>query len=516
MKKVTIIEAVRPKKSIRKIRVAAYARVSTSNIEQQESLKTQRIHFEELLDSRPDWEPVGLYVDDGLTGTSAVSRQGLQNLLADCRSGKIDLVLTKSISRLSRNIEDCLEIVRELNRLDVAIYFDKENLNTQTMDGELLLSILGSLAEEESRSISGNGKWGQRKRVEQGVYKHSSVPYGYCLQNGTLVINETEAERVREIFEWYLQGEGSYRIAGKLNAMKVPAIRGALWHDGTITNILTNEKYVGDFLYQKTYTDDHFKRHINRGDVDQLFIPDNHPAIISRSDFEKVQTLMRKRSESCSKQTQTVYPFTQKIKCGCCGGQFIRRTHYSSNRNRSIAWTCKTHLQRIEQCPMKFVSEVDLQEVVMTVVNKLIFGRHEILVPLIESLGQPDSIYSKETMDVNQKLRDCQEQFELLSKLRTEDKIDIAFYQEESQRIEQEKKEYLGLLRQGQIQDETVFNNLQALKAFNLFLSQQTNYFTDFDESLVTRYLEKIEVRSRLEFVLHWHGGLVVTERRKE
>lgn len=516
MKKVTKIEATTPKCSIRKIRVAAYARVSTSNIEQLESLETQTNHFEELLDNHPDWESSGIYIDEGMTGTNATSRHGLQKLLADCRLGKIDLVLTKSISRLSRNIEECLEIVRELNRLDVAIYFDKENLNTQTMDGELLLSVLGSLAEEESRSISENGKWGQRKRVEQGRFKHSSAPYGYMIHNGSLVIDEIEAKVIRQIFEWYLQGEGSYRIAGRLNKMNVPTIRGKRWYDSTITNILTNEKYVGDFLYQKTYTDGQFKRHVNRGDVDQLYISNNHPAIIQSSDFEKVQTLMRKRSESCSSQTQSAYPYTQKIKCGYCGGTLIRRTHYSSNGSRSIAWTCRTHLHDIEQCPMKSVSEIHLQEVIMTVVNKLIFGRREILLPLIESLGQPNPSYSKEIMDVNQKLRDCQEQFELLSKLRTEDKIDIAFYQEESQLIEQKKKEYLELLRKSQMKDEKVFKNLQALKAFDLFLSQQTSYFTHFNESIVTRYLEKIEVRSRQEFILHWHGGLTVTERRKK
>lgn len=512
MKKVTKIEAVQSLSFQRKIRVAAYARVSTSTAEQLESLETQIQHFEDLLSSHPDWQAVDIYVDEGITGTSLTNRHGLQRLLKDARSGEIDLIVTKSISRFSRNIEECLEIIRELSKLGVAIHFDKENLNTQTMDGELLFSILGSLAEAESKSISDNTKWGRIKRIEQGQYRYSCPPYGYDLIDGQLKINEGEAEIIQTIFHWYLQGEGTYRIAKKLNEVGISTPRDKTWRENTVQYILTNEAYVGDFIYQKTYTDDQYKRHFNDGDVEKYYIPDNHEAIISREDFERVQSLLSERGKMVNDAGNKKYPFTQKIKCGHCGGTFIRRTHYSSNQTRYIAWCCSTHLNDINQCPMKYIKETEIQEALMTLINKLIFGRRQIIEGTLERLDETTSI--EEAVDeIESHLQACQAKKQRLAELLNSQLIEITFYQTEMNRVEAEKKAWLqekdDLLRKDVNKLETV----TALKQLNQFL-KEAEYYQHFETKLLTDFIDEIEIESRTVFHFRLVGGLVLTERR--
>ncbi|MGX7092388.1 recombinase family protein [Hutsoniella sourekii] len=514
MKKVTKIEAIESTSVQRKIRVAAYARVSTSTPEQLESLETQIQHFEDLFSSHSDWHMVGIYVDEGISGTNLADRQELQRLLEDARAGKIDLILTKSISRFSRNIEECLAIIRELSKLEVAIHFDKENLNTQTMDGELLLSILGSLAEAESKSISDNTKWGRIKRIEQGSYRYSCPPYGYDFIDGQLKINEEEAEIVQKIFRWYLQGEGTYRIAKNLIKAGISTPRDKTWREGTVQYILMNEVYVGDFIYQKTYTDSQYKRHINDGDVEKYYIPDNHEAIITRNDFERVQSLLSERGKNVTKTANQTYPFTQKIKCGHCGGTFIRRTHYSSNQTSYIAWCCGTHLSDIKQCPMKFVKETEIQEALMILFNKLIFGRREIIERTLERLDEPTSIDERAVDEIENQLQTCQAKKQRLAELLNSQLIEMTFYQAEMNRLEAEKKVWLqrkeNLLRKDVNKLETV----TALKHTNQFL-KEAEYYQHFEAKLVNDFIDEIEIESRTVFHFHLVGGLVLTERRE-
>ena len=292
---ITRIEPVKALDQKKKIRVAAYCRVSTFRETQQSSIDNQRWYYEWLAGQHDDWDLVDIYCEAGVSGTHMGNRTELQRLLMDCRRGLIDLVVTKSISRLSRNVTDCLEIVRQLLGMDVYVYFEKENIHTGHMESEFFLSVMSSLAEEESLSIAKNSRWAARKRFENGSFKLSNAPYGYKLEDGNLVILPEEAEIVKLIFQRVTEGVGARRIAQELNDKMIPTKMGGRWHRGTIFHILTNEIFTGDFLMGKNYKDDFYKKHRNYGEYDQFLIEDHHPAIISRELFEKVRQICQAR-----------------------------------------------------------------------------------------------------------------------------------------------------------------------------------------------------------------------------
>ena len=271
----------------RKIRVAAYARVSTDSVEQLQSFSSQIEHYTDVVKANPKWEFVGVYADEGISGTKKGNRPELLRLLSDCENRKIDLIVTKSISRFARNTTDCLEIVRRLTELSVHILFEKENIDTRAADSELILTILSSLVAEESVSISTNNKWSIRNRFKSGTYKLSSPPYGYDYDGETLISNPEQARIVQRIFRETLSGSGAPSVAKSLNADGIKPPHGDRWASTTIRRILSNEKYIGDVLCQKTYTDNRFTRHNNSGQEDQFYIKNHHEAIISPEDFHQ-------------------------------------------------------------------------------------------------------------------------------------------------------------------------------------------------------------------------------------
>ena len=252
MKKITFIDSTQ-KGTKPKLRVAAYCRVSTDSDAQLESLETQKIHYEQYITSRDDWAFAGLYFDEGITGTKKEKRPELLRMIADCESGKIDFIVTKSISRFSRNTTDCLELVRKLLDLNIPIYFEKENLNTGSMESELFLSILSSIAQGESVSISENSKWSVQKRFLNGTYKISSPPYGFRWDGQRMEIVPEQAEIVKWIFAQVLSGKGTQAIADELNDIRIPSKKGGQWTSTTICGLITNEKRtVSENIYRFT------------------------------------------------------------------------------------------------------------------------------------------------------------------------------------------------------------------------------------------------------------------------
>ena len=243
-----------------------------------------------------EWEYVGLYYDEGITGTKKDVRAGLLSMIADCEDGKIEFIITKSISRFARNTTDCLEMVRKLTDLGISIFFEKENINTGSMESELMLSILSSLAESESVSISENSKWSVQKRFQNGTFIIAYPPYGYDNDNGTMVIVPEQAEIVKEIFAACLAGKGTHAIAKELNARGIKTKKNGKWGAGAINAILTNEKYTGDVIFQKTYSDSNFNRHINYGERDRFLCENHHEPIISHEEFEKVRMVLDQRA----------------------------------------------------------------------------------------------------------------------------------------------------------------------------------------------------------------------------
>lgn len=284
-----------------KIKVAAYARVSSDSVDQLNSFSSQVEYYTDYIQSREEWEFAGLYADEAVTGTTTEKRSDFQRLLADCHAGKIDRILVKSISRFARNTLDCIQTVRELKRLEIAVEFEKENIDTGSLGSEMLLSILGAAAQEESLSLSKNLKWSYRRRMRSGDFITCSAPLGYFLKDNTLVPDPQEVPIVEFIFNSYLAGKGLAEIASELTAKGIATgtQKSNQWNHATVAYILKNEKYIGDSLVQKRLTTETlpFQRKRNDSQISQYYIQNSHPGIIAPEVFEAVQKLLKKRNQ---------------------------------------------------------------------------------------------------------------------------------------------------------------------------------------------------------------------------
>ena len=345
----------------RRRRVAAYARVSSGKDAMLHSLSAQVSYYSEHIQSHPEWEYAGVYVDEALTGTKD-DRDGFQRLLADCRAGKIDMVLTKSISRFARNTVTLLETVRELKTLGVDVYFEEQNIHSLSGDGELMLTILASYAQEESRSVSENCKWRIRQKFQQGIPTTTRLN-GLRIDHGKVTVIPAEAKAVALIFELRRSGMGKNGIARELNRRGVPAKRGGIWHESVVETILRNEKYQGDLLLQKQYRVDHLSKidRPNLGELPQYLVRDDHEAIVSREVFEEVQQSIRERAVAFPEGhgVRAHYPFSQRLICGHCGKHYKRRVN-----SGKIAWQCSTYMTRGKAlCPAKQIRESILEAV---------------------------------------------------------------------------------------------------------------------------------------------------------
>ena len=283
----------------RKKRVAAYARVSMDSERLMHSLSAQVSYYSELIQKNPEWIYAGVYADEGITGTLKSKRNEFKRMLEDCENGKIDIILVKSISRFARNTVDLLDTVRHLKGLGIEVRFEKENINSLSSDGELMLSILASFAQEESHSISDNVKWGTRKRFEKGIPNGRARVFGYRWADDTLVIESDEAEIVQRIYSEFLSGSSPRKIAKNLNADKITTINGCKWSDFNIRYILKNITYTGNMLMQKSFVDDSIskKRKQNIGELTQYFVENTHEPIIDKTIFDKVQSEFITRSK---------------------------------------------------------------------------------------------------------------------------------------------------------------------------------------------------------------------------
>ena len=376
----------------KKLRAAAYCRVSTDEFVQESSMENQREHFLRVILSHPEWELVGIYWESNLTATRKENRPQLQQLLRDCSEGKIDLVLTKSISRFSRNTIDCLEMVRSLTALGVDLYFEKENIRTGTEESELLLTLFSSFAEEESRSISRNCSWAVLQRFRDGSYRYSKAPYGYSLRNGRLVVNRRQAEVVCGIFMSVLAGKGTPVIARELNARRVPTgtrrrdgSRG-VWSAQMVQGIIKNISYTGDVLLQKSFHDENFHLLRNYGEKTQYYIDGHHTAIIDHETFRLANMASRQRGAekaNLPREDQSLrdnphtqrYMLSGRLRCARCGTTMRRITDRSVSGDVRIFWACRTHLQDRRKCTMIRVWEEDLKSAFLTMMNKLAFLR---------------------------------------------------------------------------------------------------------------------------------------------
>lgn len=517
MKKVTRIDGMtKPKLSNHKLRVAAYARVSTDSDEQLESLKAQREHYENYIKTNPQWEFAGLYFDEGISGTKKEKRPELLRMIRDCENGRIDFIITKSISRFARNTMDCLELVRRLIDIGIYIYFEKENLNTGDMEGELMLSVLSAFAAEESASISQNMTWSINKKFKNGSYINGSPPYGYANVDSKMVIVPEEAEIVKRIFSECLSGKGGHVIAKGLNRDKISARRGNHWSPGTITEMLRNEKYKGDVLFQKTYTDSSYNRHMNKGEKDQYYCKNHHEPIISKEVFSKAQKLISLRRKKRSKNIDTKvyqnrYALSGRIICEECGSTFKRRTNCSAGRSY-IAWSCKGHIEDKNSCSMLFLRDGEIKATYATMMNKLAFSRKLILEPLYKALSQIDEKSDLKRISVIDKsLEQLTEERNTLIGLMTKGFLEPVLFKKERNVLDAE----ISSLTTEKTNLVTSFTDgtsqADEVKALLDYVSGKA-FVGEYTEKAFEKYVENIIVNTRDELTFKLKCGLSLKE----
>ena len=398
-----------PLASAEKRKVAAYARVSTDNEDQKTSYAAQVDYYTNYIQSRSDWEFAGMYSDEGVTGTSMKKREGFTRMVQDALDGKIQLIVTKSVSRFARNTVDSLTTIRNLKEHGVEVYFEKESIWTFQARGEILLTILSSLSQEEARSISENVTWGLRKRFADGKF---SVGYSRFLgydkgEDGNLAINEEQAKTVRLIFQLFLEGMTACKIAKELTSRHILTVTGKeKWNAKTIRGVLTNEKYTGCARIQKTFTPDFLTKKAvkNCGQVPSYFVEQSHPAIIDPAVFEMVQREMERRTREGGRYSGGSI-FSGKIRCGECGGSFGAKVWHSTDKYRRTIYRCNNKYDG-QKCQTPHVTEEEIKAAFVKAFNQLVTERDEIIANarLIKQTLCDTTVLTEEKVKLQQEL----------------------------------------------------------------------------------------------------------------
>ncbi len=510
MAEITIIPAKNRTDEI--IRTAAYARVSSDSEDQLNSFAAQIRYYTELLNGSTDMVFVDMYADEGITGTSATKRADFQRLMNDCRKGKIDRILTKSVSRFARNTKDCLEAVRELKTLGISVYFEKEDIDTAKVSTEMLLAMYSQFAQEESISISKNCRMGIQKRMADGTYKNASVSYGYEYSDGIITINEKQAQVVRRIFKEYLKGKGVYEISAMLNADDVPKPPSAKeWYPQFISSIIANERYTGDSLLQKKYMTDTlpFQKKINHGEKAQYYISNTHEPIIDKETFKAVQKLRKTKSQKYHRsQTLRRYPLSRMIKC-VCGSSFRRK-----KSGKVISWTCLKHDRKSdEQCNIKPIREQIIYNAFIRLWNKLQAHYRAILMPMLrqlETLSEREKSGNVQLANLRKEIAETKQQIHLLTKLNSQGTLDGAYFKERTQELDRKiltaQKQLNASLNN---EDSERLDELRKL----IRLLEKSEPIAEFDEIKFGQIVEKITVLSETEIRFDLIGKIGFTER---
>lgn len=494
VKKITKINPVKPQVMMQlqpQKRVCAYCRVSTDSREQHNSYTAQTDYYERMISKRSDWQFVGIYADEARSGMKLQRRDDFLRMMRDCEMGKIDLIITKSVTRFARNTVDSIEAIRKLKLLGIAVYFEKENINTLSESSEILLTILSSLAQGEAESTSTNNKWSIIKRFKKGTFIIGIPAIGYTNnEDGELTIDGQEVNIVRYIFKQYLNGKGSYAIARELNEMGIPTIRDAEeWSEGVVRDILQNPIYTGDLLLQKTYTTEvvPFKHKRNKGELPQYFISDNHEPIISREEAEAVKEIYeyrRKQMKTDGTKSQNRYAYSSKIICGECGNVFRRQKIYIGKPYEKVQWCCIQHIRNKDKCSMIAVRETIIQDAFTLMWNKLSSNYTEILYPLLESLKRlrMDEQQEKEIQKCNEKIMELSKQSHILSGVVAKGYLDSAIFIEKQTALQVEldamRRKRKVLLDSSGYETE-IFNTEQLIKLFESHPRIQDTYCED-------------------------------------
>ncbi len=354
MPRITEVQKAKVSQLKPKLRVAAYARVSMETEMLHHSIAAQVSYYSSLIQRNPEWTYVGVYADEGITGTSTKQRDEFNRMIADCEAHKIDMILAKSISRFARDTVDCLNTTRHLKTLGISVYFEREKINTMTADGELLLTLLASFAQEESRSIAGNVRWAIRKRFEQGIPNCHKAPYGYEWDGEIYKIIPEQGKVVKEIYRRYLAGESAHGIAKDLAKRGITAQQGRPFEESTLKEILSSHSYTGTMVLQKNFFTENKTRKRNQGELPMYLVEEMYEPLVSEADYGNVQEIRAKRAREFPNNRNNLTVFSGKVKCGCCGKSLCRRTAKGYKK-----WICNNK-ERKKACDSRPIMESEL------------------------------------------------------------------------------------------------------------------------------------------------------------
>lgn len=490
-----------------KLRVAAYARVSSNSEDQLNSFAAQNARYTELITANPEWEFVDVYADKGITGTSAEKREDFQRLLADCRRGRVDKILVKSSSRFARNAKECLETVRELKALGVGVCFEEQGIDTSELAGEFLTAIFAMMDQKESENISDNLRWSIDMRMRAGKYNTCTAPFGYRLVKGKLELIPDQAAVIRYIYDAYLSGKTAGDIAAELNLFS----EGKPWKAQRIDYILTNERYSGNAVLRKRYTTDALPRKIkyNHGQKPMYFVERINEAAISRDVFDKAQELRRRRGNSQVPGTAGQRPLANGwLRCGCCG-KVLRPKCI----NGKWYMACRGHEESTEMCGLPPIAEEAAVSAVLHLYHKLRHQGLPILTQLLADLQAARKgklLWSLDIVALNQKIADITRQDRLLAQLKQQGLVDPdIFISRRNELAEQLRALKLEKERSLEAEeDQTIRQTQELIEA----LEAGPDFLDAFDGELFRELVDKIVVESNDRLRFRLINGLELTE----
>lgn len=510
-----------------KLRVAAYCRVSTDEEEQLNSYEAQIAYYTEAIAKNPSWTFAGIYADEGITGTVTSKRKDFLRLMNDCEKGKVDMILTKSISRFARNTVDSLSWVRKLRAMNVGVYFEEQAIDSLKAENEMLIGLFSVIAQAESENISANVKWGIQQSMKNGKYCTNFSCFGYKRgDNGIPEIVPEQAETVRVIFDHYLEGDSVDQIKAYLERNNHRTLTGkSVWDKKLIRNMLQNEKYVGDLMLQKTYRPDCLskKTKVNKGELPKYLISNNHPAIIERTKFNKVQMEMARRSSKHKRSSVGIteqakysgkYALSELLVCGECGSSY-RRTGKTKNGKRKYVWRC---LNRIENgqdvCDAIGAEEQKLHTAICRCLNKLFSNKDE-TIRLLENnlryvLSENDEtrdayVFEKQISDLT---AEAESLMEMMSK--TDGDTEKYLFEIENKYSQiKALRQKLDVAKRTSELDEEVNNEFARI--ISLFQDVNAN-FEEFDDRVIRRLVECIRVMKDRRIIVVLKGGLTAEE----
>lgn len=510
------------------LRVAAYCRVSTDSEDQIDSYNAQVAYYTDAIAKNPKWRFAGIYADEGITGTQAKKRIHFMRMIRDCEKGKIDLIVTKSVARFARNTVDSLQYLRKLKAMGIGVYFEEQNLDSLQLDSEMLIGFHSVLAQAESENISANVRWGIQQRMKSGTFQFRYNILGYQKgENGEPEINEEEAVPIRNIFQMYLDGKSLEQIKIYLEKNKVRTKNGNKeWSKNVIKSILTNERYCGNLLMQKTYIENCITKKVkkNRGEMAKYLILNNHPAIISESTFKLVQMEMSRRSSMPRKSDNAItqqgkysgkYVFTDLLICGECGSPYRRKT-WIQNGNKRRVWRCLNRMEHGKTlCPNSItVEEERLKRAVCRGISKTIENKKDVMNLILSNLayavtGHVDTL---ELFAITQQLKTLDQLMEDTVSLASNTTGDIHRLEQEIKSISEQMvalRNRLSLIQSRVAANEKVNAEVEKIKEL---LTSDNMDFTEFSDTNIRRMTQYIRVKKEGKIIINLKGGVQIEE----